>query len=138
MLPWVNMVFRRNDWQVRQRAWECRAVTPRPSETVERVLVAADLVPVGRVVSYGDLAGLVGTSARRVGTIMSRYGSGVPWWRVTSAAGRLPGDILGRAKEHWADEGISLTASRQGCRIACHRADLVALAEAYAREIAGD
>ena len=53
-------------------------------------------------------------------------------------AGRLPGDILGRAKEHWDDEGISLTASRQGCRIACHRADLVALAEAYAREIAGD
>ncbi|WP_425308400.1 MGMT family protein [Ammonicoccus fulvus] len=113
-------------------------MTPAPSETVERVLLAAELVPLGQVVSYGDLAGLVGTSARRVGTVMSRYGSGVPWWRVTSAAGQLPLDILGRAKEHWADEGIGVTASGRGCRIGCHRADLVALADAYARETAGD
>lgn len=112
-------------------------MTPEPSETIERVLVAAGLVPVGQVVSYGDLAGLVGTSARRVGTIMSRYGSGVPWWRVTSAAGQLPVDILGQAKEHWAEEGIQVAASGRGCRIGCYRADLVALAEAYVRETGG-
>ena len=32
--------------------------------TIERVLCAVECVPAGRVVSYGDIAELVGTSAR--------------------------------------------------------------------------
>ena len=54
--------------------------------TVEQVLHAVECIPAGRVVSYGDVAELVGTSARRVGAIMASAGSGVPWWRVVSAA----------------------------------------------------
>lgn len=110
-------------------------VADAPSETVERTLLAADLIPAGRVVSYGDLAELVGTSPRRVGAIMSRYGSGVPWWRVTNAAGVLPAGILAAAKRRWAAEGITVAASGRGCRIGRHRADLPALGAAYAETV---
>ena len=36
---------------------------------VERVLRAVELVPRGRVVSYGDLAALVGTGPRQVAVV---------------------------------------------------------------------
>ena len=56
---------------------------------VEAVLAAVEQIPVGQVASYGDIAELVGRGGpRQVGTIMSRYGSGVPWWRVVRADGR--------------------------------------------------
>ena len=67
--------------------------------TVERVLCAVECIPTGRVVSYGDLAELVGTSARRVGAIMASAGPGVPWWRVVNASGRLPGHLVAEADE---------------------------------------
>ncbi len=40
----------------------------------ELVLRAVELVPRGRVVSYGDLGHVVGIGPRRVGSVMSRYG----------------------------------------------------------------
>lgn len=98
----------------------------------EKVLTAVEMVPPGHVVSYGDIAELVGTSARRVGTIMSRHGSAVPWWRVTNASGELPAHLLEEAGKRWAEEGIGRSASGRGCRISRHRADLVALGEAWA------
>ncbi|QLQ15109.1 MAG: MGMT family protein [Micropruina sp.] len=54
---------------------------------VERVLLATECIPPGRVASYGDLARLVGTGPRQVGAILARFGSSVPWWRVTNASG---------------------------------------------------
>ncbi|PFG66367.1 alkylated DNA nucleotide flippase Atl1 [Propionibacteriaceae bacterium ES.041] len=110
--------------------------TPDPELTIERVLTAVELIPPGRVVSYGDLAELVGTSARRVGRVMATHGAGVPWWRVTNAAGAYPPELLERAFPHWAEEGILLAPSGRGCRIATYRADLPALAEAYAAAVA--
>lgn len=108
-------------------------MTSQPSETVDLVLAVVDLVPRGSVVSYGDVAGLVGTSARRVGAILNRYGSGVPWWRVVSASGQLPTQMVDEARARWIDEGITLADSGRGCRIVHHRADLIALGQAYAR-----
>ena len=107
-------------------------MAPDPELTIERVLTAVELIPRGRVVSYGDLAELVGTSARRVGRIMATHGAGVPWWRVTNAAGAYPPELLAKAFPHWAEEGILLAPSGRGCRIQAYRADLPALAEAYA------
>ncbi len=46
--------------------------------------------PAARCVTYGDVAGLAGGSALSVGNVMSRFGSGVPWWRVIRAGGLLP------------------------------------------------
>lgn len=103
---------------------------------VEHVLRAVEQIPPGAIVSYGDVAELVGTGPRQVGAIMSRWGSTVAWWRVTNAAGRLPAELLARALPHWAAEGVSLSTHRQGCRIIAHRADLRQLAADYARATA--
>ncbi|HSP60341.1 MAG TPA: MGMT family protein [Ornithinimicrobium sp.] len=103
---------------------------------VERVLRAVEQVPRGRVVSYGDLAALVGTGPRQVGAVMARWGGNVPWWRVTDRSGRLRPDLLARAREQWAVEGIGLSADGRGCRIGTHRADLERLAEDHARATA--
>jgi methylated-DNA-protein-cysteine methyltransferase-like protein len=102
--------------------------------TVECVLTCVEQVPPGRVVSYGDVAAIVGTSARRVGAVMSRQGAAVAWWRVVNAAGSLPTPLLVSARAHWREEGIAETPT--GCAIRRHRADLPALAEAYDRAIA--
>lgn len=98
--------------------------------TVERVLRAVEQVPAGRVVSYGDVAELVGTSARRVGSIMASYGGEVTWWRVTNAAGRMPEHLVPLAAKHWRREG---TPSKEG-RVEMSRArvDLAQLAADYA------
>lgn len=103
---------------------------------VERVLRAVEQVPPGRVVSYGDVAALVGTGPRQVGTVMRLYGSGVAWWRVVSSHGDLGADLLDRARPHWADEGILVKRNGLGCRIADHRADLAALHTAYTAAVA--
>ncbi len=93
----------------------------------ELVLRAVEEVPPGHVVSYGDLGHVVGIGPRRVGSVLSRHGAGVAWWRVTDAQGRFPPDLLDEARPHWLEEGIRLTPSGRGCRIEEHRADLVAL-----------
>lgn len=100
----------------------------------ERVLQAVEQVPTGSVVSYGDIAEIVGTTPRIVGSVMSQYGSGVPWWRVTNRDGQLPEHLLEEARRHWADEGIA--AGEGGCRIRDHRADLDEVAARYEDAIA--
>lgn len=100
-----------------------------PQLTVELVLLAVELVPPGRVVAYGDIAALVATTPRRVGTIMAQRGGEVAWWRVTNAKGELPAHLSALATRRWDDEGISHLGSR--CRIARHRADLDALAHRF-------
>lgn len=84
----------------------------------ERVLAVAELIPAGRVMTYGDVAewlrdeeppaGLPETGAggpRQVGRVMALYGGAVPWWRVVRADGRLlPGSEL-RALAHYREEG---------------------------------
>lgn len=94
---------------------------------VERVLRLVELIPAGRVVSYGDIGRIVGIGPRQVGAVMSEWGSDVPWWRVTSHAGDFGGDLLRRARPHWKREGIVVKPNGLGCRIADHRADLAAL-----------
>jgi alkylated DNA nucleotide flippase Atl1 len=58
-------------------------------EYVELVLSAVELVPPGRVASYGDIAEFVGRGgARQVGQVMSRHGAAVPWWRAVRSDGQ--------------------------------------------------
>jgi methylated-DNA-[protein]-cysteine S-methyltransferase len=59
-----------------------------------RVLATLSRVPVGRVVTYGDLAMAAGfpRAARAVGTLMRTAGRpGVPYHRVIAAGGKLGG-----------------------------------------------
>ncbi|WP_433406749.1 MGMT family protein [Streptomyces sp. CA-146814] len=84
-------------------------------EYAERVLDVADLIPPGRVMTYGDVAEWLGDGGpRQVGRAMALYGSAVPWWRVVRADGALlPGHEL-RALDHYRAEGTPLReASRQ-------------------------
>lgn len=101
---------------------------------VEHVLRVVEQVPVGNVVSYGDVARIVGCGPRQVGAVMSRYGQNVAWWRVVHANGDL--EVTEDARPHWEAEGIAVKPGGHGCRIADHRADLPALSEAYRAAVA--
>ncbi|MFD9905462.1 MGMT family protein [Streptomyces sp. NPDC059063] len=78
-------------------------------EYAERVLEVAELIPPGRVLTYGDVAEwLEEGGPRQVGRVMALYGGAVPWWRVVRADGvLLPGHEL-RALEAYRAEGTPL------------------------------
>ncbi|WP_246858569.1 MGMT family protein [Citricoccus sp. SGAir0253] len=80
-----------------------------PYELAEALVLAAGLVPPGRAVSYGALAGLLGAGGpRQAGRAMSRCPDGTPWWRVVRADGTLPASLSARAAPHYRDEGTPL------------------------------
>jgi alkylated DNA nucleotide flippase Atl1 len=73
----------------------------------EAVLELVERIPAGRVMSYGAIAEVVGWGGpRQVGTVMSRYGGGVPWHRVVNSVGRLvPGHEV-KARRLLLAEGV--------------------------------
>lgn len=101
-----------------------------PDEYAERVLETVDLIPPGRVMTYGDVAEWLrgedeaqgpahesgggrraGGGPRQVGRVLSRYGGGAAWWRVVRADGvLLPGHEL-RALAAYRAEGTPLRQS---------------------------
>lgn len=89
-----------------------------------RVLELVARIPQGRVLAYGDIAKhLGGLGPRTVGTVLSRYGSEVPWWRVIRADGRPPVCDEDGALEHWRAEGTPMVAGRlEGARADLARA----------------
>ena len=99
-------------------------------ELAARIRLAVSLVPAGSVVSYGDVAALVGTGPRQVGAFMRDHGEDLPWWRVVNASGELPPRLRGMARALWAEEGIAERTNGSGCQIERHRADLPAWADA--------
>jgi alkylated DNA nucleotide flippase Atl1 len=75
----------------------------------EQVLEVTELIPPGRVMTYGDVAEWLGEGGpRQVGRVMSLYGAAVPWWRVVRSDGvLLPGHEL-RALDQYRAEGTPL------------------------------
>lgn len=72
----------------------------------------AGMVPAACVLSYGDVAELLGAGGpRQVGAVMSGHGSSVCWWRIIRADGSLPDDLAAGARPRWEAEGTSV---RQG------------------------
>lgn len=83
-----------------------------PSELAEDVLDVVARIPSGRVLTYGDVAELVGRGGPRgVGSVMARYGAGVPWWRVLRAGGLPPVGHEERALREYRREGTPLRAA---------------------------
>ena len=83
-----------------------------PDEYVEAVLSLVELVPRGRVTTYGAIADAVGHQGpRSVGRVMSTYGGSVPWWRVVRADGSLPPSHDEEARAHYLEEGTPFRAS---------------------------
>lgn len=64
-----------------------------PSPTYEKIYDTIRRIPLGRVATYGQIAGLAGLPghARQVGYALHalKSGSGVPWHRVINAQGRI-------------------------------------------------
>jgi alkylated DNA nucleotide flippase Atl1 len=83
-------------------------------EYVEAVLAIVRLVPAGAAVSYGDVAELLGSGGpRQIGSVMSHYGSGVPWWRILKASGHAPEGHEVKALRHYLQEGTPLTGDHE-------------------------
>ena len=79
----------------------------------EAVLDVVDTIPVGHVMTYGDIAELVGGGGpRQVGSVMSHYGSATSWWRVIHADGSPPSCHDATAQEHYRREGTPLRGER--------------------------
>lgn len=92
-------------------------------EYVEAVLSLVEQIPAGRVMSYGAIAEMVGETLerggpRQVGAVMAQYGGGVPWWRVVTAAGRMPRGHEVRAMRELAAEATPMRDDRVDMRYA--------------------
>jgi alkylated DNA nucleotide flippase Atl1 len=97
--------------------------SPSPSRLpfAERVARVVARIPHGRVLSYGDIAELLGSGGpRAVGTVLAREGAGLPWHRVVRADGTPPACHDGAAAALLRAEGCPFR--RGGDRIDMARA----------------
>lgn len=90
-------------------------------EFARAVLDVVRVIPPGRVMSYGDVAAVLGSrAARAVGSVMAWYGGEVSWWRVVRADGRPAQGHESEALRRLGAEGTPLTAA--GDRVAMRSA----------------
>lgn len=84
------------------------------SEFETAVLELVGSLEPGDVMSYGEVAAEVGRpgAARAVGSTLRRHGSGVPWWRIVAANGRLVPGGEQRHREHLRAEGVPVRNGR--------------------------
>lgn len=92
---------------------------------MEAVLDTVEAIAPGRVLTYGDIATIVGQTLerggpRQVGTVLKLAGGGVPWWRVVNAAGLPPAHAITEAlsRLHGEDCPLSPDGSRVNLRLA--------------------
>lgn len=87
------------------------------AEYVDAVLQVVDLIPPGSVLSYGDIAELLGVGgARQVGSAMSASGSTTTWWRVLRASGHVPEGHTAAALTNFRSEGTPLLGAPEALR----------------------
>jgi methylated-DNA-protein-cysteine methyltransferase-like protein len=87
-----------------------------PTPYARMVLDVVDAIPPGKVMTYGDVAELMGRgSPRTVGTALTNHGREVPWQRVVQASGR--------PAEPYLHEALALLRA-EGCPIVGERVDL--------------
>jgi len=86
---------------------------------VERVLACVELIPPGRVLSYGDVAEFVGTRApRQIGRILAADGGAVPWFRVLRADGSCAEHIRSEQIRLLTADGVPFRGERVDMRAA--------------------
>lgn len=75
----------------------------------EQVLRVVELIPPGRLMSYGDVAEYLGAGGpRQVGQVMSRGTGDLPWWRVVRADGSPPPGLEDECLQRWRDEQVPM------------------------------
>jgi alkylated DNA nucleotide flippase Atl1 len=88
---------------------------PHVDDYASRVLDVVDAIPAGSVLSYGDVAGLLGEGGpRQVGRVLALWGGGVAWWRVVHADGSLLAGHEQAALARYAAEKTPLRQSTAG------------------------
>lgn len=94
-------------------------MTGRPERAFsEAVLEIVATIPPGSVMTYGDVAAVLGSrAARAVGNVLAWYGSDVAWWRVIRASGHPAIGHEDRALVHFRAEGTPLVATPDGYRV---------------------
>ncbi len=89
-----------------------RAAAP-PTAYARLVLDVVDRIPRGKVMTYGDVAEMLGRgSPRTVGTVLTNHGREVPWQRVVQASGRPAEPYLQEALRLLAAEGCPIRGER--------------------------
>ncbi|MFN2518198.1 MAG: MGMT family protein [Jatrophihabitantaceae bacterium] len=79
----------------------------------ERILRCVGSIPPGRVMTYGDVAEFVGTSAvRMVGYVLARAGGTVPWHRVLRANGTCAEHLYTEQRQRLLSEGVRFSGDR--------------------------
>ncbi|WP_280397870.1 MGMT family protein [Nocardia carnea] len=90
-------------------------------EQIEHVRALVASIPPGRVVTYGDIAAVVGLSTpRTVGWIMRTDSGDLPWHRVLGASGKPAAHLADRQLRLLAAEGVPITDGRVDLRAARH------------------
>lgn len=84
--------------------------SPAASEFVASVASVVAAIPVGEVLTYGEVAVEAGYpgAARAVGGALAGSGGSLPWWRVVTASGRLVPGLEADQARLLAGEGIRL------------------------------
>ncbi|MGH3653920.1 MGMT family protein [Glutamicibacter sp.] len=68
----------------------------------------AALVPAGAVLSYKDVAELLGSGgARQAGKAMASAPDGTPWWRIIRSNGSMADALAETAERHWIAEELA-------------------------------
>ncbi|WP_313812625.1 MGMT family protein [Glutamicibacter sp.] len=79
-----------------------------PIDYVDAVHQLAQMVPPGSVLSYKDVAELLGSGgARQAGKAMGRAPTGTPWWRIIRSNGSIAPELEAVARTHWEREAIA-------------------------------
>jgi methylated-DNA-protein-cysteine methyltransferase-like protein len=79
----------------------------------QRILACVELIPPGKVMSYGDVAEFVGTrAARNVGRVLARDGGSVPWHRVLRHDGSCAEHIRAEQLSRLRAEGVPIRNDR--------------------------
>jgi alkylated DNA nucleotide flippase Atl1 len=96
---------------------------PDADDFTSAVLDVVDSIPAGRVMTYGDVAAVLGSrAARGVGRVMAQHGDHVPWWRVVLASGRAAHGLEQRALSHFRSEGTPILPTDDGYRVDLRKA----------------
>ena len=93
-------------------------VLNQPGGFTEQVFAVVESIPPGTVMTYGDVAAVLGSrGAQSVGNIMARSGEGIPWWRVVQASGRVAKGHEDEALALLRREGTPLVEGSDGWRV---------------------
>ena len=88
------------------------AAPARPSAT-QRILALVARIPSGRVMTYGDVADVLGLgSPRQVGRVLAGADVDIPWHRVVRSDGTMAEQVRERQRQLLLSEGVGMVGER--------------------------